>query len=58
MIQDYLWDIIIREAHYWGFMNKAYKIGGKQDNTFFKNINRIADLLPLDVKKDFLKDMI
>ena len=58
MIQDYVWDVIIREAHVWGFLHRSYKLGCKQDNTFYNNIMKIADLLPADVKKDFLKDMI
>jgi len=33
-------------------------VGKKQDRIYCNNIKRIADLLPADVKKDFLKDII
>lgn len=58
MIQDYVWDVIINGVHFWGMLHRSYTLGCKQDNTFRSNIMKIADLLPADVKKDFLKDMI
>ena len=57
-MQYYIWDVIINGVHFWGMLHRSYTLGCKQDNTFRSNIMNIADLLPADVKRDFLKDMI
>lgn len=58
MIQFHCWYILRRALYSIELYDESYYVGKKQDDLYCNNINRIADLLPGDVKRDFLEDMI
>ena len=58
MVQFHLWYILRRVLYSIELYDESYMVGKKQDRIYCNNIKRIADLLPADVKKDFLKDII
>lgn len=58
MIQFHLWYILRRVLYSIELYDESYMAGKKQDRIYCNNIKRIADLLPADVKRDFIEDMI
>ena len=58
MIQFYIWYILRRALYSIELYDESYRAGKKQDALYVNNINRIADMLPEDVKRDFIEDMI
>ena len=58
MIQFNLWYVLRRALYSVELYDESYSFGKKQDALYINNINGIADMLPGDVKRDFIEDML